>query len=627
MLNRKKQWLVAALFILIGSIIYSNTFHVPFHFDDEDNIKNSSLRIESFSLENISKVFSSGTLKSRPVSNLSFALNYYFGGYRVQGYHLVNLVVHVGAGMLLYFLFLATLDLGVNKRKYPNGSLVALLAALVWLVHPLGTQSVTYIVQRMNSLSALFFILAMLCYVYGRRRQIPSDTVQSSTKGWAWFAACGASGLLAIGSKEIAATLPFFIFLYEWYFFQDAKWSWLKKKLFWLAGVFFLFIVITYFYTDGHFVQRIFNNNCSNRDFSTIERVLTQFRIIIHYITLVFYPAPGRLALDYDFPLSTTLLSPLTTLYSLLTILALLFLALLLLRRERLLSFCILWFFGNLVIESSVICLELVFEHRTYLPSMFLVLAVVALLCRFLRSHIVPIITLVFVIGLFAYWTHERNKVWRTSRTLWADSVCKSPGKARPHVNLGLALLKENDATAAEQEIRKGLSLDPEAEIGHNNLAALLLKEGKAKEAEKHFQEALRIKPDYSMARIGLGTLLREQHRYQEAAEQFRQALKAAPEDAVMNKNLGNALLRSGKPKEALPCLRTAAVGAPKDVEILLDTGETLTLLGQTNEAIEIYKKVINQDRSQGSAHYHLAMLLNKIGQARGGSIPLQGSR
>ncbi|MDD2464679.1 MAG: tetratricopeptide repeat protein [Desulfobulbus sp.] len=613
--NIKAKWWVVTLFLLIGSVIYSNTFNVPFHFDDENNIKSPALRIESFNLENVSRVFSSGTLTTRPISNFTFALNYYFGGYRVQGYHLVNLLVHVGAGVALYFLFLVTLNLDVNKQKYRNTSLISLLAALLWLVHPLGTQSVTYIVQRMNSLSALFYILSMFCYAQGRIRKISAGDMQSATKGWAWFTACGCAGFLAVGSKEIAATLPFFIFLYEWFFFQDGQWNWLGKKLFWLVGIFLLFLTIAIFYTDGHLIDRIFGNNCSGRDFTTIERVLTQFRVVIYYITLVFYPAPSRLALDYDFPVSTSLLLPLTTLYSLVGILALLVFALILFRRERLLSFCILWFFGNLVIESSVICLEIIFEHRTYLPSMFLILFVVALVCRFSRGRMISIVSLVLVIGLFAYWAHERNKVWRTARALWADSVCKYPDKARTHVNLGRTFVEEENWPSAEQELRKGLLLDPGAEIGHNNLAALLLRQGRVGEAELHYQEAVRIKPDYVLARVGFGGILRDRGLYLGAADQFRKAFNAVPEDVVVNKNLGNALLRAGKPMEALPYLRTAAAGASKDMEILLDIGEALTRLDKSGEAIETYRKILRQDRSQGSAHYQLAILLKEKGQ------------
>ena len=611
----KRSATVCSLLFLIvmGCFVYANTLNVPFHFDDENNIQHPALRIESLDSEQVAKAFTDGTLASRPVSNFSFALNYFIGEYRVQGYHLVNIFIHVCAGIFLFLLLRATLTLPPNREKYPKASTIALLAALIWIVHPLGIQSVTYIVQRMNSMAAMFFVLALLLYVKGRERQLASERRQSALPAWAWFLACAVAGLLAIGSKEIAATLPFFIFLYEWYFFQDLRWSWLKKKLYWLLGVLATVFCAAYAYTGGQIIDRVFNS-CGGRDFTVLERVLTQFRVVIHYITLIFYPNPNRLALDYDFPVSTSLLAPPTTLYSLLAILALLALAVVLARRERLISFCLLWFFGNLVIESSVICLEIIFEHRTYLPSMFVVLLVVGLAYRAGRHNRLVAVPLVLVVALLSWWTWERNKVWQTGESLWADSVSKHPNKARPHANLGNAFVEQKRFAEAEQEYRHSLRLDPRAKIAHNNLAGLLLRQGKTEEAEEHYREAVRLDPKYVQARVGFGSILRTRGDYLVAAEQFHEAQRVAPEDAVINKNLGNALLRAGKPEEALPYLQKAAAGASRDREIPLDIGETLTLLGRIDEAVQTYRDILDQNKDEGQAHYHLGLLLKQKG-------------
>ena len=600
-----------ALLAVVGCLVYANTLNVPFHFDDEVNIQHEALKLEALDKEQVLRALGGGALVARPVSNFSFALNYFIGENRVQGYHLVNIFIHVCAGIFLFLLLRATLTLAPNRDRYPRAMAIALMAALIWAVHPLGTQSVTYIVQRMNSMAAMFFVLALLLYVKGRQRQLAAERRQSALPAWAWFLASAVAGLLAVGSKEIAATLPFFIFLYEWYFFQDLRWTWLRGKLLWLAGVLTAILGLAFAYTNGMLLDKILNS-CSNRDFTILERVLTQFRVIIHYLTLLIYPNPDRLALDYDFPVSTSLLSPLTTLYSLLGLLALLVLAVLLARRERLLSFCMLWFFGNLLIESSVICLEIIFEHRTYLPSMFLILLVVALAYRISNNHRLVALPLALLIALLACWTWERNKVWQTSETLWTDSVRKHHGKARPYVNLGNALMEIGKLAEAEKAFKRSLVIDPEAQIAHSNLAGLLFRQGREEEAGVHYQEAVRLKPDFVAARVGFGTYLRKRGEYQAAVEQFRAALSVTPGNTTVNKNLGNALLRAGNPKEALQYLQKAADGAPRDKEILIDIGESLTLLGRLDEAVESYRSVLDQNWNEGQAHYHLGLLLKQ---------------
>lgn len=598
-----------SLLVLIGCILYANTLNVPFHFDDKNNIQNPSLRIEVLNTEQIKKSIFESTLKSRPISNLSFAINYFVGGDRVQGYHLVNIGIHLCTGIFLYLLLRLTLDLTINKKKYPNGSAIALMTALLWMAHPLGTQSVTYIVQRMNSLASMFFVLSMLLYAIGRKHQVWLKETNTSGASWGWFGMSGLSSILALGSKEISATIPFFIFLYEWYFFQDLRWEWLKKKLYWLVGGFLIIASIACAYTNGQIIDRIFNS-CGGRDFTMLERVLTQFRVVVHYITLVFYPNPNRLVLDYDFPVSTSLFSPLTTLYSLVALVALVALSVLIARRERLVSFCIFWFFGNLVIESSVICLELVFEHRTYLPSMFLILLFVGLVYRIGKNTFAISILLLFLTSVIGYWTIERNKIWQTSTALWSDSISKYPNKARSHHNLALALIQSDELESAESELLRALEIDPTAEIIYQNLAILRLKQRKDTEAEAYLHQALNLNPDYAEARINLGGILRKRGLYKEAAEQFIQVLNKNPDDPVINKNYGNAILRSGQPADALPYLEKSLLYSPEDIEVLLDKGEILSLLGRSEEAIGAYRKILDIDKNQESAHYHIAILL-----------------
>jgi hypothetical protein len=267
----------------------------------------------------------------------------------------------------------------------------------------------------------MFYILSLLLYVRSRL----TDRTRSK---WLLLAGCVVSGLLAFGTKEISATLPGFIVLYEWYFLQPSNRRWGMRQLLILLASLLIILLISLVYFKNAPIARILSSY-NIREFTLGQRVLTEFRVVIFYISLLLWPRPSRLNLDHDFSLSYSLTDPITTLVCFLLILALIVFAVVSARRNPLLSFGILWFFGNLVIESSVIGLELVFEHRNYLPSMFVIMALVALFFRYIRPVWLTV-TLLCVAGtVFAGWTLERNKVWQDEITLYRDCAVKSPNK------------------------------------------------------------------------------------------------------------------------------------------------------------------------------------------------------
>jgi hypothetical protein len=352
-------FLVAFVFI-----VYSSNLDGSFIFDDSRIENNPQLHITSLSLHNLAKAGFESSPSTRPVSYMTFALNYYFHGFQTRGYHLVNICIHALAAILLFLLIRTTLNLPPLRSKYSIYAWLPFAAALVWAVHPLQTQSISYIIQRMNSLAALFYILSI--YLYARAR-----LARNTEKKWLLFIGAISAGILALGSKETAATLPFFIFLYEWFFFRDLKLSWLKRQvipaLIMLAGI--TFLVLLYL---GRNPLEYITATYGSREFTLSQRLLTEFRIVVFYISLLLFPHPSRLNLDHHVILSTGIFSPVSTLISAVILLLLFIAALVSARKYRLLSFCLLWYLGNLVIESSFIGLELIFEHRNYLPSMML---------------------------------------------------------------------------------------------------------------------------------------------------------------------------------------------------------------------------------------------------------------
>jgi tetratricopeptide (TPR) repeat protein len=376
--------------------------------------------------------------------------------------------------------------------------------------------------------------------------------------------ACLLSGLLALGTKEIAATLPLFIFLYEWYFFQNLRRAWLKRGILFGAVVLLVIIGVSYLYMHGHPLARL-TAGYQARDFTVVQRVLTECRVVILYLSLVCYPNPSRLNLDYDFPISYSLVNPITTLLSLGVIIAGLALAVRLARKDRLLSFCLLWFLANLVIESSIIGLEMVFEHRTYLPAMLIILMVLVVAERHTKSRLLKITAICSVVMIFCAWTFERNAVWSSDVAIWRDTAAKSPQKARPHNNLGNALKSHGNFAEAIAHYRQALRINPNYAKAYNNLGTALAAEGKSEQAIEQFNHALELNPAYAEAYNNIGVALADQKKYVEAAGYFAEALRLKPDHAGAYNNMGAALIKMGRLNDALAHFYTALRLNPRD--------------------------------------------------------------
>ena len=353
-----------ALIAGVTLVAYSNTFDVPFHFDDRPNIlQNPNVQIKVFTWDRIEQLFRNTHKESiRIFSYFTFALNYYFGEFNVFGYHLVNFFIHIASGIFLYWFLMLTFNLPSLKEKYGSISYkVALFASLIFIAHPIQTQSVTYIVQRMASMAGMFFLLSMVLYIKGR--------LSSGQPLYYYFGGMTLCYLLGVFSKENAAILPLFIALYEFYFLQNFDLTSKGKKILSIIiGTIILLGIFGFIIWGERYIQ-VTIEGYKFRSFTLSERVLTQFRVVLYYLTLLIYPHPSRLNLDYDFSISKTILDPPPTLISIVIIAGLIGYSLWTAKKRPVLSFCILWYFGNLVIESSIFPLEMVYEHRLYLPA------------------------------------------------------------------------------------------------------------------------------------------------------------------------------------------------------------------------------------------------------------------
>lgn len=536
--------LALAAICAVGGVAYARSFDVPFVFDDWNNItENPFIRWTQLDLESVRFTLSNTPL-SRPVSYLSFALNHLLGGYGVAGYHAVNLAIHLANGGLVLALArvtlgrLSTLRDQASPAPAPGALLwLALASALVFVAHPIQTQSVTYVVQRMNALCAFFYLAALLLFVRGRL----AAPGPRRAAAWALALLCGA---LALGSKENAATLPFAVWLYDWYFLRDLR----RERRADMLGVALVALCIVGFFARGGFALL----DHGDRPFTLGERLLTQPRVIALYVSLIALPLPSRLNLVHDVAISRGLLEPPTTLVCLAALLALGVVAAALARRRRLASFAILWFLLHLAIESSVFPLELVFEHRSYLPLVGICLALTLPLARLAAWR--PRLAIAATAGLVAALTAGtlvRNETWRSEVGLWTDAVEKSPLLPRAHMNLGVALARAGRHEEAIGRYERALALDPSVAGLHYDLSFSLAALGRADEAELQLDETLRLAPEHAGAQHLKGEAALRRGELEEAIERFRAALRANTRLALSHYRLGGALLARGELEEA----------------------------------------------------------------------------
>jgi tetratricopeptide (TPR) repeat protein len=534
------------LLAAIVFLAYGSNLDGAFIFDDSRIENNPALHITDISLDSLSRAALESSPKTRPVAHLSFALNYYFHGFDTRGYHLVNICIHALAAVIIFLFLETTLNLPPLRRRYGPGTWLAFGAALLWAVHPLQTQSVTYIIQRMNSMATLFYILALYLYARGR-------LARGAGEKSLLFVTAAFAGILALGSKETAATLPFFVFLYEWYFFRDLSPAWLTRQVIPAAMLFAALTLLAVFYLGVNPVDSI-TGSYGSRSFTLAQRLLTEPRVVLFYLSLLLFPHPGRLNLDHHVIASTGLFSPPSTLFSALALILLLAAAIGTARRWRLVSFAILWYLGNLVIESSFIGLELIFEHRNYLPSMFLILATLTFFRDAVNKPRAQIALLSAAVLLFSFWTFERNKVWRDRITLWSDATAKSPAKARPHSNLGVALKKADRLDEAVFHFSETIRLDPEFYEAYNNLANSYILLGRYEEAIANYRKAIAIKPTHPILHRSLANALYDTWQLEEALLHYRETVRLNPMDLKARQNLTSVerLLRAQRARQKL---------------------------------------------------------------------------
>ncbi len=642
--------LIAFVFLFFSVVLtYGHTLNYSFHFDDlKTFVDTPTTHIKSLSWESLSPILHG----NRPVANLTYALNFYFDRLEPRGYHVFNIVIHFGTAFILYLLFLKTLslpgiqktlstDLGGNTGWLDQREKVALVGALLWAVHPVQTQAVTYVVQRMASLAAFFYLFSLLSYIYGR--------TDRGARSYLWYALSVISAFMAFGSKENALTLPLIIFLYDLFFITRFNLKISRAQLILILGLSGIFLLgigwAVRLYGASGGLSGMLTAQYGTEEMDALLRVMTEWRVIILYLTLLAFPYPGRMNLDYDFAWSKSLFDPVTTFLSLLVLLALTGFALFKAKKYPLTAFSILWFLINLAMESSFIKLDLVFEHRLYLPSAFFFLVfaagIYAVALRFQISRRDVLIGGIAVLaGVLILMTHERNKVWKNSVSLWSDVALKSPNRSRVINNLGKAYLEEEKWDQAKANFIGAVRLDPKNQEALNNLGNANQREGNLSEAVKNYEavlalnnnnplahndlgvayqnlgrsdlalkgflEAVRIDPYYTDAHNNLGNIYLLSNQLDLAAVEYQKTIELNPKHQMAHTNLGILYEKQGKLEEGLKELTLGLTLNPHSSIAKFNYGYLVELMGKKNEAIEHYEEAIKWAAPQDAAQMEM---------------------
>lgn len=500
------NFLAVAIIALLGAIIYSNSLSAQFTFDDTVFIRdNPYIR----NIGDLSGLWSFSPARFIPF--LTFAVNYHFTRLQVFGFHAVNILIHLGSSILVFWFMLLTFSSpglkGDSIKKY--SALPALLVALVFLTHPLQTESVTYIYQRVTSLAGFFYILSLALYAKSRLLQLNAQ----SPGRWTWFYLSSlVIGLAAMFTKENAVTLPFMIILYEVYFLGNKGHSVRKYA----APFLLLLPVIPIALFFSHAMWKVDIVRMASNPVTGIQYFLTQTRVLLTYMRLFFVPLSQNI--DYDYSISRTLLE-IPVLISSLAILITVFIGIKVFSRYRLVSFAIFWFFITLLAESSIIPIsDVIFEHRLYLPMVGYGIFLVATIYYFLgkKKPYLPLIILLPLIAGYSLLTYKRNFVWQNETTLWSDAARKSPNKARPFYNLGNAYADDGNLQEAQKAFLRAYQLKPDIENA-NNLAAIYADQGQIDKAISIWETIVARSPNFTTAHFNLSAFYYKQGKYDPA--------------------------------------------------------------------------------------------------------------
>ncbi|MBN1586523.1 MAG: tetratricopeptide repeat protein [Candidatus Omnitrophica bacterium] len=481
---------LAPFLLLLGAslIAYAHSFHVPFLFDDGPSILDNPYIRQLWPPWVTLLPPPSAPEAWRPVVSLSLAINYAINEFSPRGYHILNWAVHTGVGWALFVWLRSVFGLPRLARLNERAADLALAIALLWIVHPLLTQSVTYIIQRAECMMALFYVLTL--YSVARSAKSPGS------RAWMWAAIvfCG----LGMLTKRIMVTAPVMALVYDRLFLAESwKELWNKRRALYLGLCATWAPMLLLMWMSPEAAHPGYGFGMA--ELNALDYAASQPAVILHYIRLVIWPSP--LVFDYAWPVAKTTAEILPYAIAILILLALTIFGLL---RRHPAAFLGFWFFGLLAPSSSFVPIaDLAAEHRMYLPSVALITGVVLALDYFAQRKAFWTAVLLLCIPL-TILTLDRNRDYRSAEAIWKDTVTKRPLNPHAQYNYGSVLSAQGRLDEALPYLFEALRLDPTYADVNNNIGAVLGQQGRLDEAEPYFLRALEINPDFADARRNL---------------------------------------------------------------------------------------------------------------------------
>jgi tetratricopeptide (TPR) repeat protein len=640
---RASRWTTAFAgigLVLAALAVYANSFSGPFIFDDLLSIpQNPTIRSLLTSLVPLG---GGVTVTGRPLLNLSFALNYALSGDHVWSYHALNLLIHICAGLTLFGVIRRTLRLRSGQalvgsvgaqaccaqhqgRSTPaplqwDATLLAFAVALLWTLHPLQTESVTYIVQRAESMMGLFYLLTLYCFIRAVSSNCragspnPASSTSTSpngpatsagptasylefsgTKQTVWFVLSFLSCLLGMTTKEVTVSAPVIVLLYDRTFLAGSFRAALRRRVHLALAATWIPLAGLVLHTANRGGTAGFGVGVSFWSYAA-----TQFQALAHYLWLSVWPHP--LIVDYGvrWVASVGDVAPYAAVVAVLvagTLVALV--------RRPALGFLGAWFFAILAPTSLVPgTRQTLAEHRMYLalaPVMVvLVLALAAWLGR--RGRFVLAAA---AVGL-GWLTIQRNTVYHSDAAIWRDTVIKRPGNVAARNNYGNILSQAGRPGEALAQYDEAMRLKPDDAEAYYNAGNTLTRLGRLPEAIARYEQALRANPNMPDAQTALGLALEDAGREDEAVAHYEQALRLNPNYADADNDLGLALARAGRLPEAIAHYEQALRINPALPDVHDNLGNALRAAGRGDEAIAHYEQALRLKPDYAAAHNNL---------------------
>lgn len=584
------KWAGIISIVILGLMIYANSYDCSFQFDDKHNI------VDNTAIQSLSNVKEMWDINhSRFLAFYSFAINYHYGKLNVWGYHFLNVMIHLINACLVYFIT----QLLFRSPVLKNNSLarhkvsISIITALLFVSHPLATGAVTYIVQRMASMVAMFYFATILCYIKGR--------VANDKK----YYVLGLITLLcAVLTKENAYTIPFAIVLIELFFFNTQKIAVdFKDKRIIGAIIGIIGFVV---FTISSFSLSVFKplppSTYNEVTITSSNYFFTQLSVIVKYIQLLIFPINQNI--DYDFPISNSLMNGATIINGM-VLLSLIGLAIYLYNKNRIVSFGIFWFFLALSIESSIIPIsDVIFEHRTYIPSFGYFFLLTCLIYQFVYQKNKTASTILFfvLIASNTLLASQRNKVWKDEISLWSDANSKSPNKVRPLINLGYAYGNLQQWDKAINAFNKVNELEPNHHAAaYYNLGIAYWAVGRKDLSMDNYSLAIKTDPKYADAYYGRGVCYYYMNEQDKALDDYTKAIKILPRPELY---YNRGIIYSNKKMwtEAIADYSKAISTTPNNPNLFYNRGLAYGSLNEWKKASDDFTTTLQLDPQNKSA-------------------------